>query len=39
MEDKCLICKNYNNINEEGKCDIYDIPNHMVSDCPDWREK
>lgn len=35
-EDMCLSCQHFLDIAEDGKCDIYDIPNHGVSVCFDW---
>lgn len=34
----CEKCKHFIPITEEGKCDIYGIPNHGVSYCSDWEE-
>ena len=38
-EDMCFTCKHFLNVSEEGQCDIYDIPNHGISVCSDWRLK
>lgn len=38
-EDKCFSCKHFLDIGNDGKCDIYDIPNHEVSICSDWRQR
>lgn len=38
-EDMCLKCENFTDDNEDGKCSIYDIPNHGISICFDWRLK
>lgn len=35
----CYQCIHFIAIDEEGKCDIYDIPNHGVSYCQDWKSK
>lgn len=37
--DSCLNCRNFIDEGEDGKCYIYDIPNHDISICLDWRKK
>lgn len=33
----CYKCENFIPIDEEGKCEIYEYPNHGVSVCKDWK--
>ena len=34
----CEECKHFIPLSEEGKCDIYGIPNHGISYCQDWEK-
>lgn len=34
--DDCLKCENYLPFGDDGKCDIYGIPNHGISHCNDF---
>lgn len=36
QKQKCEECEHFIAINKEGKCDIYDSPNHDISFCLDW---
>lgn len=37
--ESCEDCKYFVSETEDGKCDIYGIPNHGVSICQDWKKK
>lgn len=39
QKQKCEECEHFIAIDKEGKCDIYDSPNHEISFCIDWTRR